>query len=56
MGVPIVKVWNLDKSDKGSSAPQLARSSKIQYNTKIFPVSNEIDLENIVSMFVTVFF
>ncbi|KNC99120.1 tethering complex subunit PEP5 [Spizellomyces punctatus DAOM BR117] len=45
-GIPIVKVWNLDKPDKAAKTPILQRSSKIQYGHKVFPVTALAVLEN----------
>ncbi|KAJ3178282.1 Vacuolar protein sorting-associated protein 11 [Irineochytrium annulatum] len=46
LGIPVVKVWNLDKMDKAAQAPVLSRSSKIQHNNKVFPVTALAVLEN----------
>ncbi|KAI8830843.1 hypothetical protein BC829DRAFT_437924 [Chytridium lagenaria] len=45
-GIPVVKVWNLDKMDKSNRAPSLARSTKVQHGNKIFPVTALAVLEN----------
>ncbi|KAI8920863.1 hypothetical protein DFJ77DRAFT_139260 [Powellomyces hirtus] len=45
-GIPIVKVWNLDKPDQTANTPALQRSSKIQYGQKVFPVTALAVLEN----------
>ncbi|KAI9088717.1 hypothetical protein DFS34DRAFT_708836 [Phlyctochytrium arcticum] len=45
-GIPVVKVWNLDKADKMAKTPVLQRSSKIQYGNKVFPVTALAVLEN----------
>ncbi|TPX63051.1 hypothetical protein SpCBS45565_g06884 [Spizellomyces sp. 'palustris'] len=45
-GIPLVKVWNLDKPDKAAKTPILQRSSKIQYGHKVFPVTALAVLEN----------
>ncbi|KAI9334026.1 hypothetical protein BDR26DRAFT_867661 [Obelidium mucronatum] len=38
-GVPILKLWNLDKSDKDTGIPLLIRSFTIQVKNKVFPVT-----------------
>ncbi|KAI8826715.1 uncharacterized protein EV422DRAFT_511151 [Fimicolochytrium jonesii] len=45
-GIPIVKVWNLDKLDRNAKTPGLQRTSKIQYGQKVFPVTAIAVLEN----------
>ncbi|KAJ3114405.1 Vacuolar protein sorting-associated protein 11, partial [Nowakowskiella sp. JEL0407] len=45
-GVPIVKVWNLDKLDKNTRNPVLSRSNKIQLGSRVFPVTTVAVLEN----------
>ncbi|KAJ1554979.1 Vacuolar protein sorting-associated protein 11, partial [Cladochytrium tenue] len=45
-GIPVLKLWNLDKLDKESKVPSLIRSSKVQHNNKIFPVTALAVLEN----------
>ncbi|KAJ3022002.1 Vacuolar protein sorting-associated protein 11 [Thoreauomyces humboldtii] len=46
-GIPVVKVWNLDKkTDKNADTPVLQRSSKIQYGQKVFPVTALAVMEN----------
>ncbi|KAJ3287175.1 Vacuolar protein sorting-associated protein 11 [Borealophlyctis nickersoniae] len=46
MGVPVIKVWNLEKADKAAKTPVLMRSSKIQHANKVFPVTAFAVLEN----------
>ncbi|KAJ3075472.1 Vacuolar protein sorting-associated protein 11 [Podochytrium sp. JEL0797] len=38
-GVPILKVWNLDKIDKTTKEPLLIRSITVQVNNRVFPVT-----------------
>ncbi|KAI9206228.1 uncharacterized protein BJ171DRAFT_43595 [Polychytrium aggregatum] len=45
--IPVLKIWNLSKTDKQSKAPVLSRSAKIQYSNKIFPVTALAYLENL---------
>ncbi|KAJ3107659.1 Vacuolar protein sorting-associated protein 11 [Phlyctochytrium planicorne] len=45
-GVPVVKVWNLDKIDKTNRTPMLARQTKVQHGNKVFPVTAFAVLEN----------
>ncbi|KAI9366915.1 hypothetical protein DFJ73DRAFT_755623 [Zopfochytrium polystomum] len=45
-GVPVMKVWNLDKLDTETKVPSLIRSMKIQHNNKIFPVTALAVLES----------
>ncbi|TPX36028.1 hypothetical protein SmJEL517_g01773 [Synchytrium microbalum] len=44
--VPTLKVWNMDKTEKGSRSPVLARSTKLQHGNKVFPVTAFAVLEN----------
>ncbi|KAJ3043409.1 Vacuolar protein sorting-associated protein 11 [Rhizophlyctis rosea] len=46
-GIPIIKVWNLEKADKTAKTPVLMRSSKIQHGNKVFPVTAVAVLENL---------
>ncbi|KAJ3101070.1 Vacuolar protein sorting-associated protein 11 [Phlyctochytrium bullatum] len=45
-GIPVVKVWNLDKMDKTNRGPMLTRSTKVQHGNKIFPVTALAVLDN----------
>ncbi|KAJ3050090.1 Vacuolar protein sorting-associated protein 11 [Rhizophlyctis rosea] len=46
-GVPIIKVWNLEKADKTAKTPVLMRSSKVQHGNKVFPVTAVAVLKNL---------
>ncbi|KAJ3414393.1 Vacuolar protein sorting-associated protein 11 [Chytridiales sp. JEL 0842] len=45
-GIPVLKVWNLDKMDKTTRAPVLTRATKIQHANKVFPVTAFAVLQN----------
>ncbi|KAI8806579.1 hypothetical protein BJ742DRAFT_816359 [Cladochytrium replicatum] len=45
-GVPVVKVWNMEKFERNSKTPVCTRSTKVQYNNRVFPVTALAVLDN----------